>query len=381
MKRMILVSFIVVILLHSVVFALPKIIVNKIDPQPVEPGKDLTIDVTIFNEESSGTGDFTVEMEHQFPFIFKSSTEDLSKINLCATCQKQNRYFLTVDANAVSGTYPVFVKEYTSNLETKKQVDIKIQGKPSIIFSTSVQGLDKIIPNSEFAVVIDVNNIGSGQARQIKIQPESSMFVVIGGSVKSLDNLNPRETKQVVFDFVSASDIDASSYSIPFKISYLDEQGASINASQNLGVKVVNKGEISIQTIKIASTSTGSVSIAASEPFTIIARLENVGEGNADSIVTDIICPFEGSKRAFMGQLKKDEDAPAVFNLITSKSGEFKCKILVSYEDDLGSHQKEEEFGVSIASPDYSGVVVFIIIILVLVFIFRKRISFFKKKK
>src|SRR3989344_4915150 len=376
MKKMI--FSLVFLMFISAVFAYPSITVEKIDPQPVEPGRDVAIDITLNNRLTSGTGDFSVHLDAESPIILKSSSEDLSKVNLCPDCKKRNTYFLSISPTAVSGTYPIYVRLSSPSESTARQkIDIRVQGKPNIIFSTD-STVNKITPNSQFPITLNIENVGSGQARQIQIKPESNTFIVLGGSVKTLDSVDPLQAKQITFDFVSSSDLVATSYSIPFKISYLDEQGNIINTSQNLGVKVVNKGEIDIQTIKIAS-NTGSPVVAAGEGFVIIARLENVGEGDADSINADIACPFNGNKKAFLGQLKKDEDAPAVFNLVSTRSGEFTCKLMVFYEDDLGSHQKEEEFGVSISSPNYSGVVVFIIIILVLVFIFRKRIPFFKK--
>jgi len=378
MKKMI--FSLVFLMFISAVFAYPSITVEKIDPQPVEPGRDVAIDITLNNRLTSGTGDFSVHLDAEFPIVLKTSSEDLSKVNLCADCKKRNTYFLSVSPTAVSGTYPIYVRLSSPGESTARQkIDIRVQGKPSIIFSTD-SIVNKITPNSQFPIALDIENMGSGQARQLQIKPDSKTFIVLGGSVKTIDSIDPLQTKQVTFDFISSSDLDATSYSIPFKISYLDEQGNLINTSQDLGVKIVNQGEIDIQTIKMASNA-GSPIITAGEGFTLIARLENVGEGNADSITADIECPFNGNKKAFLGQLKKDEDAPAVFNLVSPGSGEFECKLLVSYTDDLGNHQREEDFSVSITPVNYMGLIIFLIIILVLLYIFRKRIPFFKKKK
>src|SRR3989344_7837015 len=375
---------IVLLMFISTALAYPTVTVEKIDPQPVEPGRDVAIDITLNNRLTTSTGDFSVYLDTEFPIVPKASSEDLSKVNLCPDCKKRNTYFLSISSTAVSGTYPVYVRLTSPNEGTARQrVDIRVQGKPNIIFSTD-STLNKITPNSQFPITLDIKNVGSGQARQIQMKPDSKTFIVLGGSVKTLDSVDPLQTKQVTFDFISSSDLEATSYSIPFKISYLDEQGNLINTSQDLGVKVVNKGELDVQTIKMAS-NTGSPVITADEGFTLIARLENVGEGNADSITADIECPFNGNKRAFLGQLKKDEDAPAVFNLVSPGSGEFKCKLLVSYTDDLGNHQKEEDFSVSIASPNYMGLIIFLIIIAILAYVFRKRLPFgklpFLKKK
>lgn len=351
---------------------LPTILVEKVNPQPVEPGRDLTIDITLYNRLSSDTGDFSVVLESGYPFILKSSTSDLSRVNLCGSCSKKNTYFLSLDSGAVSGTYPVFVKAFADNAQIRERIDVKVQGKPSIIFSTSTEGLSNITPDSQFSVVLDITNVGSGRAGQIKIQPDSPSFVVIGGSIKTLDTLNPNETKQAAFDFVVASSLEATSYSIPVKISYLDEQGNTLNSTQNLGVKVVSKGNINIQTVKVAS-STGAAAVSAGQPFTVIARLKNVGPGDADFISAEMKCPF-AEKKSFLGQLKKDEDAPVLFEMTSPSSGTFTCDINVFYKDDTGTHQLSDKFGVNVgAGSSPLGIILALLIIGGLVF-FRKRI-------
>ena len=132
--------------------------------------------------------------------------------------------------------------------------------------------------------------------------------------------------------------------------------------------------------MKVAA-NTGSSGITVGRPFTIIARLENVGYGDADAISADVNCPFSPAKKAFIGQLKKDEDAPAVFELTSQQSGSFKCDLIVNFKDDTGSRQITETFDVTVAGPDYSGLLTLLIIIAAIAFIFRKRIQHLLKRR
>lgn len=362
---------------------LPAIIISKVDPQPVEPGRDLTTDVTLFNRETGDTGFFSVALDSSFPILFKSASDNLTNINLCGGCKKDFKYFLSIDSSAVSGIYTAYVRAFSAGSgEVRQKVEIKVQGKPNLIFSTESE-LGNVTPSSKFSVALDITNIGTGQARQIKIQPESSSFIVLGGAIKTLDSLNATETKQAVFDFVAASDLSANSYLVPFRMIYLDEQGSTINATQNLGVRVVNKGEISIQTIKVVA-SDGSSVITAGRPFTIIARLENVGTGDADSISSQLECPFSEAKKAFLGQLKKDEDAPAVFDVTSSRPGTYACNLTVLFEDDTGSHEFRDSFDVLVNPAGISAVAVLMAIAIIAgLFFFRKRLlaPFAKKER
>lgn len=375
-KREIAIIFAALLIFSSMAFAasLPTILVDKVDPQPAEPGKDITVDVTFFNKETRETGDFSVVFEASYPIILKSSTEDLRKVNLCGGCSKKNKYFLIVDSSAVSATYPVYIKVMSSGSEISQRVDIKVKGVPNLVFSTDSVGLDNVTPNSKFSIVLDVKNIGSGQARQIKIQSESTDFIVLGSAVKTLDVLGPNQTKQITFDFLSSSSLTANSYAIPFRFYYLDDEGNTINNTQNLGLRVVNKGDVTIQTIKIVS-NTGSTLIPLNQPFTVVIRLENIGEGTADFISSDVYCPFSEPKKSYLGQLKKDEDAPLVFDMISKLSGVHTCNLTISYKDDTGSYTISDKFNVNIQSAEYFGmVVILIIIIVVALFIFRKKV-------
>ncbi len=136
-KKLMLSAF-VLIFTQAVFASVPDILVTSIDPQPVDPGKDVTIDVTLFNKVTTqDTGDFSVTFQHAFPVVLKSSTNDWSAVSLCSGCKVANKYFLSIDPSAVSGTYPVYFIARQGGVESREQVDIKVQGRPSVIFSSA----------------------------------------------------------------------------------------------------------------------------------------------------------------------------------------------------------------------------------------------------
>lgn len=70
----------------------------------------------------------------------------------------------------------------------------------------------------------------------------------------------------------------------------------------------------------------------------LILRIENFGEGIANSVKVNADHPFQGKKEAFIGTLNPDEDGPVVFTFIASESGEFSIPVSISYQDDFGEH-------------------------------------------
>ena len=371
---------IVILALSSITFAanVPSVLVESIYPQPAEPGEDLELDVTFFNRESSSTNTFSIALEYDYPFIFKSATENITNRDLCSNCGISSKYFFLIDPSAVSGTYPLFIKVFSGSSQEVKQVDITVKGSPSVVFKTNLEDLNQVIPDSQFEVRMNVSNVGSGEARQIKISTDSSNFITLGNSIYTIDKLKPNETQEASFEFLAASDLKATSYTIPFNIKYKDDQGNEISTSQNVGVRVVNKANIDIQTIKVVS-SKGSSQIKQNEQFTVIARLENTGKGDANSVSANITCPFSDNKKAFIGKLKKDEDAPVVFDLVSYQGGSFACGLTINYEDDLGSYNVEETFPISISSNDYIvPTVAFLVILGISLIAFRKKIPYIK---
>jgi hypothetical protein len=354
--------------------AAPTILVGNVTPQPVEPGRDVTIEITLFNRLTTPIENFNVALESTAPVRLKSASK-APPPSLCEGCKDTLTYYISVDSTATSGTYPIYVTAAAGGTETKHKIDINVRGKPNLILSADPDSLRNITPDSQFRIVLVLDNIGSGQARQIRLQTDSKNFNVLGGSTRTLDELDAGDSSPILFEFITASTLQADSYSVPFTIMYLDEQGNQINSTQNLGARVVNRADVNIQTIKVVSAA-GSSSITAGEPFTAIARLENIGPGDADAISAELECPFMPGKKAFLGQLKKDEDAPVVFDITTTKTGSFSCSLSVFYKDDTGSKQFTEAFEVSIASPNYAGTLFMLLAILAaLAFVFRKRLS------
>jgi hypothetical protein len=354
--------------------SLPQVTVGEITPQPVEPGQDLTIKVRLFNSFTTPMDNVKLSFVLPNGFAFKSAQYDFeSGITLCGLCSRENTYFFTIDASTVSGIYPLFFNAYNSNAEVAQQIDVEVNGEPNLVFTADATGLDVLAPDMQFSVQLDIQNIGTGTAHEIKLISNSDDFISIGDSIKTINRIAAKRSEETIFDFVVNNDLEAGSYNIPIKITYKDDLGSEFNTTQNIGVSVVNKAELNVQNIKIAPDAGGST-LTTGVPFTAVIRIENVGYGKAEFITAEVSCPFDGGQKAFLGQLKRDEDAAAVFNMVSNQAGTFTCSLVVDYKDDFGDHQLTEQFVMNIAGQSIVGAVVIIVIIIIIGFIFRKRL-------
>lgn len=371
MLRLVVLSVIFVLALTASVNAASlKVVVNDVSPQPVEPGNDLTLRVTYTSMDESASV-VSTRLDLRDPFVLKTSTEDYEKgFDLCAFCSRTNTYFIYVEPDAKSGIYPMFIRTSQSGSEIVRTVNVSVRGKPNIVLLS-----DSIInatPNDVFTMRLKASNIGTGNAKQIKIISKSTDFISLGSSVFTINSIEAGNRSSVSFFTAPDDDLKAGAYNIPFEINYIDESGAQYNSTQNVGVQVLNKGEISIENIKVAS-EIGTAT--AGSPISIIVRLENIGTGNADSVETEITCDSQKAK-SFLGQLKRDEDVPAIFEITLSNGGRHECTLVTNYMDDFGKHAVTNKFDIRINNPELPLVPVIIVIVLAAAFYYfriRKR--------
>jgi len=84
------------------------------------------------------------------------------------------------------------------------------------------------------------------------------------------------------------------------------------------------------------------------EETTLTIRLENFGDGNANSVKANIDIPFFGIKDAFLGELESGDDSSAVFTIIPDKSGSIDYNLVVIYKDDFGEHTFNEKLKLNV---------------------------------
>lgn len=354
--------FLAVLSLASVTYAV-RIDVGEVSPQPVSPGGDLTVRA-VYTNPASTSESITATLGLNYPFTLKTS-DTPNTFDLCALCSRTATYFLTVDPGAQSGTYPIFIKTG----DTSRTVNVSISGVPNLVLFANT--LANITPAQRFELPVIVKNIGTGTAQEIKISSHSSDFVILGGSTVVVNRIQPQDSSVVLFQIVADDQLTPGGYNIPFEMSYKDDLGTVHSSNQSIGVELINSGLLSVQSIKSAATATGQQSVAG-QPSTVVVRFQNVGHGDVDYIESNIDCGGQTDK-SFLGQLKKDEDAPAVFSLTFPNGGKQQCSVSTVYLDDLGSHTLNTNFTVNVQYPPFPVWIIILIVLAVGYYLYRRR--------
>lgn len=321
-----------------------QLITESVSPDPVEPGQDVTVQVRVYNRGGATAKNVDIKLNEAFPFHLKSKSQEFRKPqDICVGCSKSSSFYLVVDSDAVSGIYPITFTSYVDGkVGVDEEVDIQVSGKPDIVFkSPSVDTLVK--PGDVFKTSIVLTNIGTGKARNIKITPQSSDFISLGSGLHVVEELKPDKTATLELEFSVGKEVAPDSYNIPIEFEFLDEEGNVYNISENLGVKLVDYGEVYLQNWKITPQT-----IKQGQEFTLQIRLENVGTGDAKNVKAVLETDMQGSKETYLGRLQKDDDAPGVFALVSDKAGIVNNKLIVTFTDDFGNHELVEEFSITV---------------------------------
>lgn len=357
-----------------------EILSAEISPQPARPGQDMFIKINIENYGQSPAEDVVVELEENFPFHFKYSNAEygVSKhyTNTSITISKISAYssyevfyYFTVDSLAKTGEYDLSFKISSTKGGTVgsiRDIIINVEGKPDISITDFSLSPEVISPGDEFTLETNVTSVGTGNAKNIRVNlilDDLPEIVPLDGSGKFIQELESGTAKIVSFRLKLSKDADPSSYNIPIQLSGIDEtENISITQTETIGIDAHGNAKLSIANVK-----PDPLKIIQGNDFALMIKIENSGKGDAKSVKASIDAPLQGNKEAFLGKIEPDEDSPAIFVLHADKSGSFEYNLTIEYVDDYGVHTTQEELKLIIypKSQGSTGLIIIAIIVLV----------------
>jgi len=337
-----------------------EIVKGEISPLAVEPGKNMTLGISVWNRYETPK-QLSVKLVEEFPFVLMSSEKNLEEnFLLCAGCKTTNNYYLTIDHTAVSGIYKLqFIANDEKN-ELKDEIDVEVKGISDIVLEV-VNINEDITPNSEFEVLLNINNKGTGVARDIKITSDSNQFLLKGTDIISAGEVQAGESEQLKLTFLVGSSVIKDIYAVPLNMEYKDHDGNLHEVTQKLSIRIVNKAKLGIKEVKIEPAK-----INPGDEITIQVRIENIGDGDADNIMLLLESKIEGNKETYLGRLEKDDDSPAFFSGKIMSSGEKTDTLVITYNDDLGEHEIREQIGYTVRGMSVAGIVIIVLVIIIL---------------
>ena len=318
-----------------------KITVNELTPQPVEPGRDLVLSVTLDNRGGGTASGIVLTIMPDSRIILKNENDRTMRFEkVIGYDARVETYLLHIDPGAVSGNYEIELgatwADDGAHREQNLTVPVVVRGEPKLVISDITIEPEIIKPEDTFDLSFRVSNKGSGTASTVQVTAalDNLPFVPMGADTKVIKRLDPDASEQLSYRIMASDSAKVSSYAIPITMRCNDESGGNVTAQSSVGINVVGAADLCI-----ASVRTNPENPATGDVMTLMLQIENSGHGDAESVKVTIDIPFAGTKTAFLGKIEADDDAPCIFNFRASESGDIPYHAVISYKDDLGDHK------------------------------------------
>lgn len=232
--------------------------------------------------------------------------------------------------------------------------------------SPSSVGIDK-----EFTVGILLDNCGNFQPKTISMEliDVSPDIYVQEPLIRNIADTGFVGDRFLLYHMKTSTDIKPGSYYINYRVRYSGTGDASFLKEGNFSVDVIGDEA----KLNIASAKTDPVIPREGDTVELTLRIENFGDGDANSIKIEAEHPFEGVKESFIGTLQSEEDGPAIFTFIADEKGEYEFPVNIYYEDDFGEHQTEMGLKLVVLRKKtewFSILLIALILIAIIAFIF-----------
>jgi len=254
-------------------------------------------------------------------------------------------------------------------------VPVSVVKKPMLLISQS--GPEYVEPGDEVTVTLRVYNSGQSPADDIFIrvsEEDPSIAPKTSGSFH-VERLDSNASQDLVLSLITDTDFEPGIRELALDVGYYTVDGVRVSQADAVSLDIRGRAKLGIASIK-----TDPVRVMQGDQYDLIIRLENTGTGDATSTKAEIDLSFSGNKESFIGKIKPDNDAPAVFTLDADEARDYDYTLTVTYEDDWGVHTEEFPLTMPVRATDGGGIVVFGVVLIALVaagawyyFVYRKK--------
>ncbi len=403
-RRIILSLMVLALLLIPLSFAdNPTVMVTgyTISPPVVMPNDAATITVTLSNtaQQASrtassvmGTGtSYSMSESRTIPLSANIQSASLktsdfqivngwyNNIGEIGPGQSVNLTFYVIAPPAEGLYFPEVWIRVRDSASVKYPIPVNVNSPYSLskspLFSINRIVPDQVNPGSSFDIQIHLMNAGTATAHDIRVgvhSPDDSISSLTPEQY-FISDLGPGETHTQNLSFATDKTIPTGIFQFPLSVQYLTTNNLKHEQKAQIGVLIQGKGELGISKYQISPQM-----IKTGDTFSLITRIENTGTGDAKSVRVALEIPFEGMKEAFVGTIKPDNDAPAIFNLKATQAGEIPYKLNITFHDDYGDHSIIEPLSLSVQETNNTGMYMLIILLIIAggaAILYKKRLS------
>jgi hypothetical protein len=294
------------------------------DPDPADGGKDVDLRWQIVNTMSSPIDNLKFHLDADYPLLFEAGDSPDKDLGPSAGTNDNQvfyvlHYKLRIADNALKGTYKVTLSWNTGEGWTKKEFPIYIDSKRAdFVVGALVTSPEKLIADTtEAKLSVDVNNIGKGNAENVKVKlilPEGFNSSYSYSDEDSLGIIAEGGSKTATFYADVDENIKEGNYPAKLEITYKDENDVNNSyRTENLELNIPIKPA---PYLIAESVTTTPENLTAGSKADIHIRVKNTGNKKAESVslrvFKDASQPFEFNEKSdFVGKLEPGESGEA----------------------------------------------------------------------
>ncbi|MFA5763490.1 MAG: hypothetical protein WC915_01625 [archaeon] len=293
MKKMIILTIILICLFMGAFAETPVVSQFNYDPSPAVPGDIITVLIQVENTDSSTKDNVTVTIENQYPFtVQEETTKDLGSIEKYG--KTLTTFKVYIDPSAKNTTYSLPITIVTKQETVGKTVnrDIIVSGKEPIVKVISISE-SRLIPGQEKEIVFGLQNMGTSTAYDVIVELQEDRTVTATGTIVEreitplgtalayVDKLDPKEMINSTIKISVNREADLKNYTLPVKVSYRNSSGTRTEETSYIGFKIAGEVEMDLALKE-------TVDLIAGQEQTLTFELFNKGAGKAEFTIANI---------------------------------------------------------------------------------------------
>lgn len=354
------------------------------DPDPVEPGEVVTLELKLENDGTETSNDVMISVDPDFPFtLYEGSSEkNIGKMGNGETVSNIE-FRLLVDDGAAQGDAEVDFYVYEEGSTTMQQhtFTVDIETRDSVLDIKNVElDPERVAPGEQFDLLVTLSNEADSLLQSIYATVNTSegapVAAYLSSSEKIISSLSSGDSVTLQYKLIVDPSIEYGLYRMPFTLEYEDRSGNSYTNTEYISLFVENGANIDLQ---VRSSTLWEKDNSGK----VVFELANKGQGEIKAVQLEVIDSedyelLSTQSRYYIGNVDSDDtETEEILLEVDSELSEVEVAIELTYLDALNTEHIEEysllvpiysyeravELGITEAKS-YSWLVVFVIILL-----------------
>lgn len=236
--------------------------------------------------------------------------------------------------------------------------DSLVQKNPALQIRKEIPA--SVIPGDDAQGTLILHNDGETAASEIivNISQASPEISVASQVVTHISRLGPGEEVSIPLTISTSRKTPEGISLLTCTLQYSTAAGTILTQSEQVPVRISGRPDLAISAV-----TSDPVRISEGMPFSLIVRIENTGTSDANGVRAVINTPIKGTKEAFVGKIKPDNDGPAVFYLQDAPAGDYHIPITIRMEHEGAEYVMDDTITLTVATKGYPIIIPMVFIL------------------